>query len=66
MAKEHPHQAPSNNDVNITAIFMICLIALLVVWSTGVSVPQLWRDVTQSVGSDTTAVTPKDGAPLPL
>lgn len=66
MAKEQPHETPSNNDVHITAIFMICLIGLLVVWSTGVvSVPQLWRDAMHSVGSDAPVVQ-KDGAALPL
>lgn len=65
MAKERPHQTPTGNDVNITAIFMICLIGLLLLWSTGISVPRLWRDVMREGGSDT-AVVQKDGVALPL
>lgn len=64
MANEHPH-SPSDNDVNITGIFIVCLIALLLVWSTGVSVRQLWSDMMHSVGSDSPLVQ-KDGVALPL
>jgi hypothetical protein len=64
MAEEHPHQAPSNTDFNITAIFMVCLIGLLLVWSMGVRVPHLWRDAMQAIESDTAI--PRDGVALPL
>lgn len=65
MDKKHPHKTPTDNDVNITGILMAVLIGLLLVWSTGTPVPQLWRDVMISIGSDTASIQ-KDGIALPL
>lgn len=53
MTQDHPRHSESNTEINITSLFIVCLIGLLLVWSTGVSVPQLWRDAMQSIGSGT-------------
>lgn len=65
MTLKHPYETQSHTDANITAVLVICLIGLLLAWIAGVSLPQLYSDVMQSIGSDT-AVVQKDGAALPL
>ena len=56
MTQDRPHQTPSNADFNITAIIIVCLVGLLLVWSTGVSVSQLWHDMMRSGGPAATTV----------